>query len=242
MYTANIDKPDGISGLGIIDSLLEYRKVFFNCLLSQVHERDHNVEAMLASDASLVIAQFFYRIREAGVESVEDIREIALRHNLELSRLTGSEAEARHVRLKPERIQRAIFNGDVMQRLIQNWRDQKGAIDQSNLARFLVLEMSTETCRKAVVALSQAGCLDRVPTPYGTTLVISNGRLESIVDRSISVLRRQLHGRAPEARSAADRGPFQGMTEHCRTTERVLDGEMPFPVVLEPQSGQIGSR
>lgn len=95
---------------------------------------------------------------------------------------------AGRVPLKPERIERAVFSPEVLSRLLQNWRDHAGAIDQSNLARFLVLEMSTETCRKTVVALSQANCLNRVPTPYGTTLVISNGWLEEVFGNSIKHL------------------------------------------------------
>lgn len=189
MYTDIIDHQNDVKSLKILDCLREYRRTFVSALLERERKGDIGVLSMLNSDASQAIAQFFYRIREAGVETDEDIKSVALQHNLELARVARSDSGARAARLKPERIERAIFSADVMQRLMQNWRDRKGAIDQSNLARFLALEMSTETCRKAVVALSQTGCLERVPTPYGTTLVISNGQLEEILDRSIHSLR-----------------------------------------------------
>lgn len=187
MYMEIIDPQHNAKSVKILDCLREYRSTFVGALLNRAKSTDVGLISMLNSDASQAIAQFFYRLREARVESAEDLRAVALQHNQNLACV--SEAEARHLRLKPERIERAIFSADVMQRLMQNWRERKGAIDQSNLARFLVLDMSTETCRKAVVALSQAGCLERVPTPYGTTLVISNGQLEDILDQSISALR-----------------------------------------------------
>lgn len=189
MYMELIDLPHAAKGVKILDCLREYRQTFVDALLERANYSDIGVISMLNSDASQAIAQFFYRLRESAVESAEDLRAVAIQHNQELESLAGSKAHARHLRLKPERIERAIFSADVMQRLMQNWRDRKGAIDQSNLARFLALEMSTETCRKAVVALSHAGCLERVPTPYGATLVISNGQLEDILDRSIRSLR-----------------------------------------------------
>jgi hypothetical protein len=76
-----------------------------------------------------------------------------------------------------------------MPRLLQHWRESAGAIDQSNLARLLMSVMSTETCRKVIVACADAGFLARKRTPYGTVLVISNGTLEEIFGGCLRDLR-----------------------------------------------------
>jgi hypothetical protein len=86
----------------------------------------------------------------------------------------------------------AMFTADTMPRLLQNWRERPGAIDQSNLARLLVLVMSTETCRKVVMACSTAGFLARERTAYGTALIFSNGRIENVFGSCIRDLRRRL--------------------------------------------------
>lgn len=82
--------------------------------------------------------------------------------------------------LTRERLLDAIFTGDTLPRLLQHWRDKPGAIDQSNLARFLATILSSETCRKIVVALARAGFLKREKTAFGTVLVSSSGRLEKL--------------------------------------------------------------
>jgi len=54
---------------------------------------------------------------------------------------------------------------------------------QSNLARFLAALMSTETCRKIVVACAQAGFLLRERNPYGTIFAI--GRQSGVLFRAV---------------------------------------------------------
>jgi hypothetical protein len=73
-----------------------------------------------------------------------------------------------------------MFTSDTMPRLLQNWQEEPGAIDQSNLARFLGVVMSPETCRKTVVACAEAGFLVRRKSPYGTFIVKSAGDLERV--------------------------------------------------------------
>ena len=71
-------------------------------------------------------------------------------------------------------------------------QDSKGAIDQSNLARLLMGVMSTETCRKVVVACAEAGFLERKRTAYGTMLVHTTGKLEDIFGRILRELRSRI--------------------------------------------------
>jgi hypothetical protein len=88
----------------------------------------------------------------------------------------------------------AIFTADTMPRLLQNWRDNPGAIDQSNLARLLVGVMSTETCRKLVIAFAEAGFLKRERTPFGTIIVSSTGLMEHIFGYCVREMRLQIQG------------------------------------------------
>jgi hypothetical protein len=83
-----------------------------------------------------------------------------------------------------------------MPRLLQNWREKPGTIDQSNLARLLVSVMSTETCRKLVVACAEAGCLRREKTPYGTIVVSSTGVLERIFGDCLREMRLRIQSGA----------------------------------------------
>lgn len=164
------------------------RSLFFELVCQKSASQDAGVIAALNADAVYVVAEFYYRLKAMAVDTADDMEQLAIEHNRRLGQATAARQKVARPLPKPERIQRAMFSTDVQLRLVQNWRDHKGAIDQSNLARFLALEMSTETCRKAVVALAKAGCLDRVNTPYGTTLVISNGRLEEIFATALKSL------------------------------------------------------
>ena len=58
---------------------------------------------------------------------------------------------------------------------------------------FLVTVMSTETCRKIVMAAHPRDFCERQRTPYGTILVVSNGTLEGIFGRCVRDLRHRLH-------------------------------------------------
>src|SRR5207245_9646374 len=85
-----------------------------------------------------------------------------------------------------------ICTGATMPLLLEVWGINRGSLDQSNLARFLVTIMSTETCRKLVVAFTTAGFLERSRTANGTVVIRSNGQIEEIFGASIRQLRLDL--------------------------------------------------
>jgi hypothetical protein len=60
--------------------------------------------------------------------------------------------------------------------------------------------MSTETCRKVVVACAEAGFLERKRTAYGTMLVHTTGKLEDIFGGIL----RQLRSRIQKMHLTAD--------------------------------------
>ena len=112
-------------------------------------------------------------------------------HNQYLVELTKDRVKLARLGLNRERLLDAIFTADTMPRLLLHWAGKPGTLDQSNLARFLAVLMSTETCRKVVVACAQAGFLLRDRSPYGTMFVRSAGTLERLFAQCLRDLRRQ---------------------------------------------------
>ncbi len=134
-------------------------------------------------------SEFFYLLKARKIETSDDIRNLAEAHNAYLTELTRDDSKMRRIGLKRDRLLLAIFTSDTLPRLIQNWKDQAGAIDQSNLGRLLVTIMSVETTRKLVVGAAKAGFLHREKTPYGTFVVRSNGKMEDVYGRVVRDLR-----------------------------------------------------
>jgi hypothetical protein len=91
--------------------------------------------------------------------------------------------------LTADRVLKAIFTSDTKPRLEQIWRENPGALDQSNLARFLVAQMSSETTRKLVEASAAAGFVNRNQHVFGATVVSSTGVMEKALIQSMREMR-----------------------------------------------------
>lgn len=154
---------------------------------------DESVLAALRSEPAYQIAEFYFLLKARAIETEEDIRILAELHNEYIVSITKDQAKLKRLGLTAERSLDAIFTADVMPRLLQNWRDNGQAVDQSNLGRLLMSVMSTETCRKIVVACAEAGFLQREKSPYGTMLVRSTGELERIFGGCLSDLRGKIY-------------------------------------------------
>jgi len=148
--------------------------------------RSGNPETLdiLRSEPGYQLADFFYLLKARRIETEEDVQTLAM--------LTKDAEKMRRLGLKVERLLDAIFTADTMPRLLANWRERPGAIDQSNLARLLVTVMSSETCRKLVVAFAEAGYLKRERTAFGTIIVRSTGAMEQIFGTCIREMRRRV--------------------------------------------------
>lgn len=181
--------PTHVFNLKVIKCLRQARRRFFTSFIERVDANQLADMPIIQSDATFYVAEFYYRLRAFDIKAVEDLKAFALQHNERIAKTISSQQKFCRSRTRLLRIERAIFSTDVMGRLLQNWREHPGAMDQSNLARFLALEMSTESCRKVILALSEMACFERLPTPYGTTLVISNGWLEDMFEDAIGSFR-----------------------------------------------------
>src|SRR5262245_13205058 len=179
--------------LVLLESLRWSKKEFFDRICQESKSQDEKVLSELRSDPTYQFAEFYYLLRARKIETEDDIRRLADIHNKYIVELTKDANKMARLGLKSDRLLDAMFPADTMRRLGQIWRDCPGTLDQSNLARLLVLVMSTETCRKLVVACGNAGFLQREESPYGMKLVRSNGVLEDVFGGCIRDLRHRIH-------------------------------------------------
>ena len=177
--------------LALLESLRWARKEFVDRVSDASESRDEDVLATLRLEATYQLAEFLYLLRARSIVSEDQIRMLAELHNQYLVELAKDRAKLARLGLNRDRLLDAIFTADTMPRLLLHWAEKPGTLDQSNLARFLAVLMSTETCRKVVVACSQAGFLLRDRSPYGTMFVRSVGTLERLFGECLRDLRRR---------------------------------------------------
>jgi hypothetical protein len=180
--------------LALLEKLRFSRKEFLDRICLASTSKDSRVSTSLRLEATYQLAEFYFLLRARGIETEEDIQRLAELHNQYIVDIMKDAQKMSRMGLSRERALEAMFTADTMPRLLQNWREKKGTIDQSNLARLLMSVMSTETCRKVVVACADAGFLERTRTSYGTVLVHSSGVLEDIFGGCIRDLGMQIRG------------------------------------------------
>jgi hypothetical protein len=146
------------------------------------------------------VCEFFYLLRARAIVDADDIAGLADIHNRHIADLVEDPAKMKRLGLRRDRLLGAIFTGDTLPRLVETWRERPGWIDQSNLARFLATVMSTETCRKLVVAGAEAGFFSRARPAHGAVLICSTGVMEEVFG---SLLRETRLAIAAASRAAA---------------------------------------
>lgn len=174
------DRRKMAADLRLLEGMRQAQKEFESRICAASCSQEPEVTAVLRLSPIYHFAEFFYLLRAQGIETVDQVRGLAELHNSYIADLTRDTAKMRRFGLNQDRLLDAIFTSDTMPRLLQQWRDAPGSLDQSNLARFLVNIMSTETCRKLVVASAAAGFLSRDRTPFGTIVVRSTGVMEQV--------------------------------------------------------------
>lgn len=173
----------------LLESLRWSRKEFADRVCDASRSDKSSILETLRLEATYQLAEFLFLLHAQGIETVADIKRLAELHNQYVVDLMKDQQKMQRLGLSRERALDGMFTSDTLPRLLQNWEDGQGAIDQSNLARLLMSVMSTETCRKVVVACAEAGFLERRKTAYGTMLVHTTGRLESIFGQLLRDLR-----------------------------------------------------
>jgi hypothetical protein len=183
------------SDLHVLEHLRRARQEFGHRLCEASKSQSEEVLELLRTESMYDFSEFFYLLKARGIGSENEIGAFAELHNSHIVELTKNERKMRRLGLKRDRLLQAIFTADTLPRLLQNWRERPGAMDQSNLGRFLSTLMSTETTRKLVVAGGEAGFLVREKTPYGTSLVSSTGIMEDVFGSTLRAFREQIQTR-----------------------------------------------
>lgn len=169
------------SDILFLESFRWMRKEFITRVSANASIHDDDAHATLQQEAAYQLSEFYFVLFARRLNTSGQVAILADLHNEHITRLLDDPAKMNRLGLSKSRLLDAIFTSDTLPRLIQTWEDRPGAIDQSNLARFLATTMSAETCRKTVVALTKLGFLERATNTYGSVLVISNGKLECLL-------------------------------------------------------------
>lgn len=175
--------------LFVQEQILHARARLIERLGAASRSRDEDVLYMLRTEVMQQFCEFFYLLKARGIEDAAEIDALAEVHNQHVDLLLRDPAKMKRLSLRKDRLLDAIFTADTRPRLIETWAQRPGALDQSNLARFLVTVMSSETCRKLVVASAEAGFLERLRSPYGPTQLRSTGVMEEIYGGTLRDLR-----------------------------------------------------
>jgi len=151
--------------------------------------QDDEIMEELRLERMFEFAEFYFVMKVMGITEPDDIRILAQVHNQRIVDLEKNPTAMQQRRLRKERVLKAMFTADTLPRLESCWREAPGSLDQSNLARLLLPQMSSETTRKLVVASTAAGFLNRRETVFGTMAVISTGVMEDVFGQCMREMR-----------------------------------------------------
>lgn len=171
--------------LSFLESLLWFRKTLIERLCEASVSQDESVLTVVRTEAATQFVEFLYLLKARGIASAEQIGALAHAHNAYLAFLSRDPGKMQRLGLTSDRLLSGMLTGDTLPRLTQQWQEKPGAIDQSNIARLLSITMSTETCRKVVVAFAQASFLSRTKCNYGSILITSTGVSEQVFGQTL---------------------------------------------------------
>jgi hypothetical protein len=172
-----------------LDMMSKARLNFERRICAVSLSQDEEVLETLRLEKMFEFAQFFFTIAVMGLTGPDDAGLLADLHNDQLDKLLKDKAALRRRGLREDRVLKAIFTSDTKPRLEQIWRESPGSLDQSNLARFLVTQMSSETTRKIAEACGEAGFVRRSQHVFGATVVSSTGVMERALGESLREMR-----------------------------------------------------
>lgn len=184
--------------LSLLEQILWCRAEVCRRLVTESRSQNDDVLEMLRLEAMYEFAEYFYLLRARGFLYAGQITALADAHNAHMVALSRDRTKMRRLGLRQDRLLDAMFTADTLPRLVETWSLAPGTLDQSNLARLMVTMMSTETCRKLVVAAAAAGFLERSRSAHGTMLLRSTGVMEQVFGSTIRDARSKIQIMCPE--------------------------------------------
>ena len=184
--------------ISLFEEMFSAKVRFFD---DMVENREPGVVVAIADlrqETIYEIAEFYYFLKVFGIDSPEKLRVFALSHNKNLEDLLENGEDRGKLGVQKTRLQDALFDTDEkLERLEANSGAGPIKMSQSDLARFLVEHMSSETCRAGVKVLGDAGYLRLSKSPFGAILIRSSGTLEEVFAGYIRSFRRVLSEKFP---------------------------------------------
>jgi hypothetical protein len=187
-----MDPSESEKDLAALESMRRARMHFEERICEASVTQEEAILEGLRLDSMFEFAEFYFAIRVLGFTEPDDIDLLATAHNQRIIDLEKNNAELRRRKLTKDRVLKGMFTADTLPRLESCWREAPGALDQSNLARFLAPQMSPETTRKLVVACTAAGFLSRRETGFGTMVVVSTGVMEDVFGQCMREMRDEI--------------------------------------------------
>lgn len=175
-----------------LEELHRVRVNFRSQICAASKDQSEDVLNELRADGMFDFSEFFFMIEAMGLNAPDDISILAELHNRRIQNILENTDALRARKFNKERLLSAIFTSDTRPRLEEIWRNSPGSLDQSNLARFLLPQMSVETSRKIILASHSAGFLMRHKTAYGSIVVRSTGIMEAVFGRNIRRMRQSI--------------------------------------------------
>jgi hypothetical protein len=133
---------------------------------------------LIRSEGAAQIAEFLFVVEELGLRDGTRFRTYIENHNRAMEGYLGEPGRMRALGLTPQRVKAARFSEEQINFVATVSPPGELMLDQSAMGRLLVETMSTETCRKIVVALAEGGLITR--RTVGQVLIGSNGVLERL--------------------------------------------------------------
>jgi hypothetical protein len=185
MNAQNTSDTELAADLAFMETLRVMKARFQAAVATAANTDDPSAMTSLRQESLYQLAEFLFALRSYGISDGAKLEQLASLHNDHLISIRDDRERMRRFGLTVDRLENALFTGDVLRKMVSNFATGERCIDQSDLARFLVTVMSTETCRKLVLACEKAGFLQRSRSPYGAVLVRSVGVLEDIYASTI---------------------------------------------------------
>jgi hypothetical protein len=200
--------------LQCLTAISEGRRYFFEKIVA--HAMSHfrpsepdraldDVIAVLRTDNSYYLAEFFYLAKELNLRDPDIFRMLLHKHNTDMGRLQGDKLKVKLMGIRSvERVNGAVFSEEQMKKIFNdNGLDADGEIplDQSDISKLVATLMSFETCRQTILAFYESQLLNEDPPPdnknrtkRGKVLVSSPGFLEEYFRAHLIKIDRLIRG------------------------------------------------
>ena len=184
------ERPSNPRQTRLLTTLLQAESVFTQ-EFAKVTDDQKAVKA-LQHVAVREIAIFFFLLKQNRVTDGRRIREAAIAHNALIDELKDDQSALGAIKKTQAQISSAKFTEHGIAKLMSNYELAGNPIDQSDLSRFLALQMSTETCRSTIELLSRYDFLERSKIETGSTLIRNTTKLIEIVSNYLANLDEEL--------------------------------------------------